>query len=309
MPELEDLGWMAAGAAVLLVVILVVLALHRPLDVSGELAAKAMRVDTVEQMRIALASSGEAEKSAVLAVTDEDSRTFADQARSATSEVERGLEALTSSLNRSRSSEERAQLDRFAQAFSELKRVDVQVLDLAVQNTNLKAYALAFGPAAAALDEMEAALSKLTAGAVGSLAAKNEALLACEARAAARSIQATLAPHIAERSDAAMDSLEARMQRDDQQVRNNLDRLSALQRSTGSQNLDTATASYARFSDLRSQILRLSRENTNVRSLILSLSERQRLSQECQKILQGLQREIFAEPIPGVEYRAPSISN
>ncbi len=89
-PGSKDVLWMAFGAAMLLVVMLVVLHVQRGQSPADQLALKAKRVDLVERMRLALASASEAEKSAVMAITDEDSQKYADQARAATAEVDRG---------------------------------------------------------------------------------------------------------------------------------------------------------------------------------------------------------------------------
>jgi hypothetical protein len=86
----KDVLLMAVGAAMLLVVMLVALHFQRGQSPAEQLAFKARRVDLVERIRLALALASEAEKSAVLAVTDEDSQKYADQARAATAEVERG---------------------------------------------------------------------------------------------------------------------------------------------------------------------------------------------------------------------------
>ena len=58
---------MAVGAAVLLVLMLVVWHVQRGQSPAEQVAFKARRVDLVERMRLALASASEAEKSAVLA--------------------------------------------------------------------------------------------------------------------------------------------------------------------------------------------------------------------------------------------------
>jgi len=52
-------------------------------------------------------------------------------------------------------------LAQFATAFAEFQRIDKDLLALAVKNTNLKAYNLAFGPAATRLKEMDTALARL----------------------------------------------------------------------------------------------------------------------------------------------------
>jgi hypothetical protein len=80
-PGLRDILWMAAGAAMSLAGILLVLHFREPQNPAEQLAFKAKRVELAERSG-ALAS--EAEKSAVMAITDEDSQTCADQARTTT---------------------------------------------------------------------------------------------------------------------------------------------------------------------------------------------------------------------------------
>src|SRR5205823_12473277 len=89
-PGIRDLRWMTAGAAMLLLVTLSALHFRQDQTPAEQLAFKARRVDVVGGMRSALAVASEAEKSAVMALTDQDSQTYADQARAATAEVERG---------------------------------------------------------------------------------------------------------------------------------------------------------------------------------------------------------------------------
>ena len=134
---------------------LVVLYLRPVQSPAEQLVFKAKRVDMVARMRLALTSASEAEKSAVLAVTDQDSQTFADQARAATAEVERERKELEGLLAASGTKGEKDLLTRFSKAFTDLQHIDNDLLDLAVKNTNIKAYSLAFGPAADALKEMD----------------------------------------------------------------------------------------------------------------------------------------------------------
>ena len=69
--------------------------------------------------------------------------------------------------------------------------------------------------------------------------------------------------------------------------------------------LATATARYAEFSKIKTQILALSRENTNVRSLSISLNQKRKVMLACQAALSALQQAILAEPIAGVTYGTP----
>jgi hypothetical protein len=273
----KNIRWMAIGTLVLLIIVLMVA--HSQWNQAQQLAAKEERIRLVNQIGIDLATSAEAEKSAVMAITDEDSQKYADQAWAATAAAEKARLALESRLD----SRERDLFQQFSHAFSELKRIDQEVLTLAVKNTNLKAFAMAFGPATAAAKEIDAALAKSTTPA------------ATEVRVGVWRLLAALSPHIAEESDAKMDAMEAEMAKDDQQVRRALAEL----------NDPTAKAGYETFSELRAQILKLSRENTNVRSLTLSLTQKRNATSQCLATLATLQKSIQNEPIAGMSRQEP----
>jgi hypothetical protein len=269
-PGINEARWMTTGAVLLLAVVLVVMHFQRGESPLEQLALKARRLELVSQIRLSLESAAEAEKSAVMAITDEDSRKFADQARAGTAAAEqarRELEKISKP----------GELDSFSKVFTEFQRVDAEVLDLAVKNTNLKASALAFGPATVAVMELDAVLASSASPA------------ATEARVGAWRLLATLPPHIAEESDARMDAMEAEMTKEDRQIRRSLSELAD----------PAAKASYEKFSELRAQILKLSRENTNVRSLTLSLTQKRNVTAACQSALAALQQAIQNESVPG----------
>ncbi|MGD1019269.1 MAG: MCP four helix bundle domain-containing protein [Verrucomicrobiia bacterium] len=305
-PSIKDVLWMVFGAVLLLVIMLVTLHFQRGLSPAELVASKARRVDLVERMRLALASASEAEKSAVMAITDEDSQKYADQARAATADVDRDRSELGQLLEAGGAQREKDLLAQFSKSFADFQNVDKDLLALAVKNTNIKAYNLAFGPAADAITEMNDALSRLVTKSAASPDARAVALLAFGAQTAALRTQALLAPHIAEESDAKMDAMEARMTTDDHEVRKDLDGLAALPMFNGDTDLATAASAYARFSDVRAKIIPLSRENTNVRSLAISLDQKRKVMFTCQDALASLQRAISGEPIPGVNYGVPS---
>ena len=287
---------MAIGAAVMLIIMLVILYFHRGQNPAEQLAIKTHTSELVTAMQLALVSAAEAEKSAVLATTDEASQKFADQARAATADVERKRTELIELLKASDDQAAKDSLTQFTDAFAEFRRIDKELLALAVKNTNLKAYSLAFGPAAAALNEMDSALARF---------ATDDAKvihLADIARIAAWRILTMIPPHIAEESDPKMNALEAQMAAEDRKVRESLDALTALPVLAGNANLQTAATSYAQFSTTRSQILKLSRENTNVRSLSLSLNQKRKIMLVCQAAFASLQQAIKAEPIAGLTY-------
>ena len=298
--------WIAGGTVVLIVLALLALHYHREEDLATKSAFKARRIEIVGRMRAALLSASEAEKSAVMATTDEESQSFADQSRAASTLVEQRRDELGKLLETGGTREERDLLSEFSQALAECQRLDRELLDLAVKNTNLKAYSLAFGPAADALAGMDRALSRILSEGAGSgnPEARRVMVLAAGAQSGAWRIQALLPPHIFEESDATMDELEARMADEDQRVRADLKGLGALL-GPGSSELAAAMSDYAQFTELKTRVLELSRQNTNVRSLIISLNQKRKAVQVCQGALAALEQVIQDEPVADREPQSP----
>ena len=293
-PGMQTFRRMAEGAAVMLAVVLVTLHFQKDRNPAEQFAAKSRRSDLAAQMQIALASASEAEKSAVLAVTDEDSQKFADQARAASADVDRDRGELGELLKTSDDQAAKDSLAEFSKAFAEFQEIDKGLLALAVQNTNIKATSLAFGPATDALKEMDSALAQIATDDAKVLR------LADAARIAAWKILAMIPPHIAEESDPKMDAMEAQMAGEDEKVRKSLDELAAIPALAGTAGFKSAVANYAQFSETRAKILKLSRENTNVRSLAISLNQKRKIMLACQAALTLLQQAIEAEPVAGI---------
>ena len=300
-PGNEYLPWLSAGLVFLALLLFVGWRFREGLTNRAQaLASKASRVDLVARMQLDLASASEAEKSAVLAITDRDSQTYADQARAATARVVQAQHDLGALLAGGGSAPEQSLLSQFSKVFADLQRVDNEVLALAVKNTNLKAYSLLFGPAADTQAQMDAALARLLAKYADSADAKQIVPLAYDARLGVLRIQAQLAPHIAEESDAKMDQMEAPMTEEETQIRQNLAGLAGLRKLASDPDLRAASASFAQYGELKVRILRLSRENSNVRSLALSLNQKRKAMAVCLDALNALKQEILSEPIAGV---------
>src|ERR1700730_2651383 len=84
---------------------------------------------------------------AVMADTDEASIAFASEAEQAKQTVEKDTGALAPILKSLGYSEETQFLEEFSRRFAEYRSLDQTILQLAVENSNLKAQRLAFGPA------------------------------------------------------------------------------------------------------------------------------------------------------------------
>ena len=285
-------SWLFFGTATLLVFMLAVLLfnLRAQSDIATQLAAKMQRLERVDRIQVALASAVEAEKCAVLAITDSESQQFVEQTRTAVATVERERGELVMQIADSGKPDEKELVQQFTAAFGEFQRIDKDLLALAVKNTNLKASGLVFGPAAEALAEMDAALARLP----GDTGAGQH--LADTARIAAWRLLTLLPPHIAEENDAKMDALEALMTTEDRKVQQALETLAAQKELANRTELHTAATQYARFGEWKAEVLKLSRENTNVRSLAISLNEKRKATRICQAVLTQLHQAIEAEP-------------
>jgi hypothetical protein len=302
----KDVVLIATGAVMMLLVFLVVFLFYQKQNPAEQLAFKTSRVNLVSRMRLALASASEAEKSAVLAITDKESQTFAGQSRAATAEVEQARQELAELLKDGGTQGEKELFNRFSELFVEFQNIDKDLLDLASKNTNIKAYGLAFGPAAAELNKMNIALSQMIASNTVSPEERQVMSLAYGIEISGLRLQTLFPPHIAEESDQKMDEMEALMYKEDKQIRKNLDELNALRNLNKKANLATAISSYAQFSKIKTQILALSRENTNIKSLTISLNQKRKVMLLCQDTLNKLQQAILEEPIAGVTYGRPA---
>ena len=304
-PALKYFVWTVVGAGLCLGFVLL-LRNHEPPDRAAQLALKTKRVELVERMRLALAAASEAEKSAVMAITDKDSETYADQARAAAATVEQSRNELAELLKPDNRNE-LVLLNQFSQAFAQFQRIDKDLLDLAVKNTNLKATSLTFGPAAAALNDMDAALARVIAAGNAAVPANDLKIdeLANATRIAALRSLTLLPPHIAEESDQKMTELESMMAKEDSEVRQSLQALVTMPLLSDNPDLKTAVSSYDRFSEIKAQILKLSRENTNVRSVAISLNQKRNVMFQCQDTLAALQSAIEKQSVVGVPARVP----
>ena len=249
-----------------------------------ERVAEARRLSS--DLHVEFAKAADASNRAVMADTDEASEAFAREARQASEAVRAGSGSLAALLDELRFAEEARLLKDFDTRFVEYHALDARVLELAVENTNLKAQRLSHTSARDAADAFAEALGRVQAReAGGGWQAK---ALAATALARIRNIQALQAPHIAEPDDAAMTDLEKQMASDESAARGALEALAGLIHPTARSALAAATAALDRLMAVNAQIVALSRRNTNVRSLALALNEKRALAATCTQSLQAL---------------------
>lgn len=235
-------------------------------------------------LHISFTKASEASSRAVLADTDDVSAAAAKEATDATAAAARTLGELESALTSLGYGAETDLLHAFRGRFDEFQTLDSEILALAVENTNLKAQRLSFGAGRELGEQVTAELQRFAAGGGPGVEAQVQAL-----RADVYELLFLEARHNAEAEDAAMTALEGRSAELVSDARRRFARL----KGTGSQaTLDAALSFFDRLMAVHAEVIVLSRRNTNVRSLALTLGRQRVVAAECEVQLVSLQRAL-----------------
>ena len=241
--------------------------------------------EILSQMRVNLLKSVEMEKNAVMAQTDEESQVFADLSLAASAAVEQDQKQLNSLIDAAPMQDERNLVIEFNNCWTELRKLDEVILELAVQNANLKAASLSREKGAEATRRFEHALEDVTRP---YLRAQNEgrvARLQCHAMTSTLKIYNLHSFHIAEASDEKMDQIEMQMKAEENKASNSLDELTGIVSEKSRQALLQAKTAFSEFMEVTAKVIKLSRQNSNVKSLELSLGRKRKVAAQCDEIL------------------------
>jgi hypothetical protein len=256
-------------------------------DVNSVLERQSEARRIAADLLVQFTKAADAANRSVMADTDESSVVFAGEAQQAKEAIQKDAAALAPVLQSLDYAEEARLLDEFGRRFTEYRELDRTILELAVENTNLKAQRLSFGPAQEAADEFRDALDAVVPQDAARDAWHVKAL-AATAVAAAREIQVIHAQHIADADDAVMTRMEKRMEASEASARGAVTALATLVQPGSRSGLAAATAALDRLQTLSAQIVALSRRNTNVRSLALSLNQKVQVTSGCEESLRSL---------------------
>ena len=268
-------------------------------DVNSALERVSQARHLSADLLIQFTKAADAANRAVMADTDEASIAFAREAEQAKEKVQSDIDALKPLLEGLNFSDEGRLLQEFVNRFTEYCELDRRILDLAVENTNLKAQRLSFGPAQEAADSFRDSLTAV-APLVPADKWRVEALVAT-AVATVREIQVLQAPHIADADEAVMTRMEKSMATSEAAARNALKTLSSLVAPRFQARIVAATATLDRFMAVNQQIISLSRRNTNVRSLALSLNQKRKVIPECENVLHALRDALSKRGFTGID--------
>ena len=267
-------------------VLLLVLMYYRntPLEFQNVPQVLAQKLQTLSALRINFSKSIEAEKLAVMAETDEASIAFADESKRAAEAVEADLKELSRLIVMHPATDESKLLQEFEAAWEQVRMIDQVILDLAVQNTNLKAFRLSFGKGRETVEHFENALNGLTRDVTDIKLVR----AAADALSAELNILSLHAPHIVSPDDEEMNRIEQVIYAKEEVVQRSLEDLARLAPAAKQPYVNEAVAADREFRAVTATVIEWSRQNTNVTSLNISLDRKQKATALCEALLKEL---------------------
>ena len=177
-----------------------------------------------------------------------------------------------------------------------VSKIDRVLLDYAVRNTNLKAASLSFTSAKETVGRFEKALGDLIEAGSSTPEGVQIAKYAFQALSSCSEIYSLEAPHIIESRDERMDRIERQMSADANRVESALKKIEDAEGKGGASqsSLDKAKAAFADFMKINEEVIRLSRQNTNIKSVELSLGAKRKITGQCEDNLNALQDAVKA---------------
>lgn len=298
----REAAWIVAAVLGLFALFFMVLYFKGAREPGHELASRAQRLKLVNFLRSTVADASEAQNSAVLAATEQEAKAFVDQAASATLNLQRGVAELTTVLTARGDARETEMMARVDQTVHEFQQIDKQLLDLATRNSNRKAFALAFGPARKLIREIDQALAQLARDHASPAPEADVQIsrLADEVQIAVLQIQIVLPPHIAEEDDKKMDDIEAEVAELRHHIHDNLAKLQELATAVDKSALATATSRLKELETVQTEIIKLSRQNTDLKAAKIAVQEKRKAMLACQDALAALERAIQSEQITAI---------
>jgi uncharacterized protein YcfL len=245
----------------------------------------------IDAIREKLLESVEAEKSAVLATTDTESQASALEAKNFETEINTLRAELRRLIVADGQQGEIEKLNAFDVAWAELERVDARLLALAVANTNLKAIRLLSRDGAADLDRFVDRLAEMQR------AVTEPELIRTLSRASVAALQSEslLFVHIPSADDAEMTRLEQQMRELNAEVARELDRARQSGRFEREQ-LTSASQAWDEYQRVAATVVQLSRQNSNVISIDVSIHEKRQATKACLDALSALSAAVDVGP-------------
>ncbi|MBN1928542.1 MAG: MCP four helix bundle domain-containing protein [Chlorobiaceae bacterium] len=289
------LAWAASLVATALITLLASFWLHSASFMSAGNASMEKQA-LLADMRVNLMRSVEKEKSAVLATTDEDSRTYAEQSKTSAKEVDRDLKTLEAMVADSGSEKEKELVAKLSESWKTVTSIDAGLLEAATENTNTKALDLSATMGDELVRKIDGNLEKLTERVKPEWRKAQMDKIAESAKLAIRNLVILQTRHVNAADEAAKKSIEASMQAEQKSIDT---ALATLDKMTGKKSrpyIREAKTEFSEFMRLNAEIVRLSTLDTNHKSTNISLGEKRKAEAECDRTLEALQKLAAKKP-------------
>jgi hypothetical protein len=253
-------------------------------------ASRMAKETVLTKMNANLLTAIRAEKDALLAATKEEALKFTTQEDQAMDAVEQGRLEFTSLTKTEKSGPLTMLRDEFDKSWAQYRQIDKEESDMILQKSNTQAYRISFTEAFAAFSALENALKDVMQQTKAAPDKDQIAGLCFQMVAESAKILALEAPHISEISDERMDAIEGKMKISSQAVGEALGKIRTLARGDAAA-VDAVVHSFEAFESVNARVLHLSRINSDMKALTISLERKQVIAAECLALLESL-REV-----------------
>ncbi len=247
---------------------------------------------------VQLTKASDASNRAVMAGTDEAAATHLRDAAQAEAAVQTATSELWPLLRSLGYNKETQLLREFEDRFAKYRELEGTIAGMVAESTNLKAQRLSFGPAREEADAVRQALEPIRSAAPRNGSSRTEALVA-GVMSSVREIQSLQMPHILEPDDAPMTEIEKRMAAAEADARNGLRLLAGSVPADRQAQVGAASNRLEQFLKINAELLKLSRQNSNVHALALSLGQKRTLVAACEESLRALQDSLAKRGFTG----------
>ncbi len=232
----------------------------------------------------------EAEKNAVLSLNREESQKFVLQVNQAGKKIETLRQALDTLIQIQSLPTEKQLLSEFDQCWQQFKTLDQQLLAWATQESNIEAQKWSTITGRKAWEQFEKALNRLKKkGPANTSNSKLENAIA-QSQIASLKILALHKPHIEAFTEQEMSQWEKEMQVQTALTQHHLDTLARQISKADLADFNAAHLHWEAFQVATQKIVRLSRQNSNLKSIELSLGKKRVIATQCKGLLNELKQ-------------------
>ena len=183
-------------------------------------------------------------------------------------------------------------MKEFSSSWAQFLTLEHEILELATQNTNIKAEKLSSGRCARDVKELQENLTRVIRQRLDDNRSDSAVRFAYEALTASLNILALHQPHICSAEDEEMDRIEREINTYDKAAKSALSALELIPDLTDPASVKAAKEAYSRFMAQTSEVLKLSRMNTNIKSSELSWGKQRMIAVQCENLLAFLQESV-----------------